>query len=192
MVFQEVRTYLSGASAWPAELRGVLLACWAAVGRAIAPRVNLARIPAAPRGVQHDEVAPVSARPPNRAFLRQWTDGAVRRHKRILAEALAAIRPVATEEDGPRRPEAQVAEDLLARMDTGCLSEWPDDVGPQHPHPVWECSTEDTPVESISITSLKAAEEHLYRRHTAVFFQEHALLAHVHRGWAKRARAKGA
>ena len=71
VVFQELRTYLSEASAWPAELRGVLLACWAAVGRAIAPRVNLARIPAAPRVVQHDEVAPFSARPPNRAFLRQ-------------------------------------------------------------------------------------------------------------------------
>ena len=142
VTFQEVRTILSGASAWPAELRGTLLACWAAVGKAVAPRVSLARIPAAPRGDLHEEAAPVAARPPDRAFLRQWTDAAVRKHKRILAEALAALRPVTTEEDGPRRAEAQVVEDLLARMDTDSLSVWPDDVGPQHPHPVWECITD--------------------------------------------------
>jgi hypothetical protein len=118
-------------------------------------------------------------------------DGAVRRHKRLLAEALAAIRPATTKEYGSRRSEAQVAEGLLAHMDTGCLDTWPDDLGPQHPHPVWESIAEDTPVESINITSLKAAEGHLYRRHTAVFFQEHALALHVHRGWVKRARAKG-
>ncbi|MFM7987630.1 MAG: hypothetical protein ACKPKO_50780, partial [Candidatus Fonsibacter sp.] len=65
-----------------------------------------------------------------------------------------------------------MAEDPLAQMDTGCLGEWPDDVGPQHPHLVWESITEDAPVESINVTSFKAAEEHLYRRRTAVFFQE--------------------
>ncbi|MFM7981281.1 MAG: hypothetical protein ACKPKO_18395, partial [Candidatus Fonsibacter sp.] len=31
----------------------------------------------------------------------------------------------------------------------------------------------------------------MYRRHTAVFFHEHALPAPIHRGWVKRARAKG-
>ena len=118
-------------------------------------------------------------------------DGALRKHKRLLAEALAAIRPATTEEDGSRRSEAQVAEGLLAQMDAGCLDTWPDDVGPQHPHPVWESIEDDTPVASINITSFKAAEGHLYRRHTAVFFQEHALPLHAHRGWVKRARARG-
>jgi hypothetical protein len=47
VAFQEVRTILSGASAWPAELRGSLLACWAALGRAVAPRTGTAQVPAA-------------------------------------------------------------------------------------------------------------------------------------------------
>jgi hypothetical protein len=80
VAFQEVRTILSGASAWPAELRGALLVCWAAVGRAVAPRAVTDRIPAVPRGDHHDDAPPAAQRPPDRTFLRQWTDGAVPRH----------------------------------------------------------------------------------------------------------------
>ena len=56
------------------------------------------------------------------------------------------------EEDGSRRAWAQVADDPLAQTDAGCLWVWPDDVGPQRPHPVWESIAEDTPVESITLT----------------------------------------
>jgi len=43
----------------------------------------------------------------------------------------------------------------------------------------------------VAVTSLKAAEEHLYRRHTAMFLQEHAIPLATHRGWTKRAKARG-
>jgi hypothetical protein len=48
-----------------------------------------------------------------------------------------------------------------------------------------------TPIESINVTSLKAAEELLLRGHAPIFLQEHALPACVHRGWVKRARGRG-
>ncbi|MFM7988716.1 MAG: hypothetical protein ACKPKO_56325, partial [Candidatus Fonsibacter sp.] len=81
-----------------------------------------------------------------------------------MREALLAIRPASAEEEGPDRPGARELDGLPAPYAAGCLRAWLDDVAPQHPHPVWETITEDTPLESINVTSLKSAEEHLYRR----------------------------
>ena len=56
---------------------------------------------------------------------------------------------------------------------------------------MWEHLDNLTPIESINVTSLKAAEELLLRRHAPIFLQEHALPACVHKGWIKRALGRG-
>ena len=170
VVFQELRTILSAKHRWPQHLQAHVLAFWRALGRAVARRgsssaPNRTEMAEATAPMGHQQLG---RRRPDAHHLQQWTEAAVRRHRRLAADALAYIRPAPLDEDGIRISKKSFAERVLAEWGGTAPLAWPEEVGQQHPHPVWDCAGGSTPLDSINVTSLKAAEEHLYRRHTAI------------------------
>ena len=190
VVFQETRTLLSAAWAWPAHLQGLVPSCWAAINRALLHKraPNPRAPPAAPDNL---DLAPTCTPAPHPAYVQQWTSAVTRKHRRHFAYALADLRQQPSIEPDSTVDLDSLADHILSTFTESPPDSWPEEVAYQHPHPIWEHLDNFSPVESINITSFKAAEEALLRRHTPVFFQEHALPASVHEGWLKRARGRG-
>ena len=113
------------------------------------------------------------------------------KHRRLLADALAYRRLKPSDEEDNPSDLSSMADHILRSLGDFPPVSWPEEIAQQHPHPMWDHLDNLTPVESINVTSLKAAEELLYRRHAPIFLQEHALPACVRRGWIKRARGRG-
>ena len=190
VVFQETRTLLSATWAWPAHLQPLLPSYWAAINRAVTrKRTRAQALPPTPSvAPEHHPEGPTLPAP---AYAQQWTRAVIRKHRRLLADALAYLRlKPSAEEDNPC-DQVAMADSILRSFDDSHPVSWPEEVAQQHPHPMWEHLDNLTPIESINVTSLKAAEELLLRRHAPIFLQEHALPACVHRGWIKRARGRG-
>jgi len=140
--FQEIRTILSAKHRWPQHLQAHVLVFWGALGRATARRGSSS---APDRAVKEEEIAPMGhlqrgERRPDAHHLQQWTDAAVRRHKRLAADALAYIRPAPMDCDGVRISRESFAESILADWGGTAPPAWPEEVGQQHPHPVWDCA----------------------------------------------------
>ena len=116
VVFQELRTILSAKHRWPQHLQAHVLVFWGALGRAAARRGSSS---APNRTEMAEETAPMGhlqrgGRRPDAHHLQQWTDAAVRRHKRLAADALAYIRPAPLDSDGVRIYRESFAERILA------------------------------------------------------------------------------
>ena len=101
VIFQETRTLLSASWAWPAHLQPLTAIYLAAISRAVTRRRTQAHAAPPPPPVA-PEHHPGGLAVPAPEYVQRWTMAVVRKHRRLLADALAylCLKPK-DEEDNP-------------------------------------------------------------------------------------------
>ena len=124
VVFQETRTLLSATWAWPAHLRPLIPSYWAAITRAVTRRRTRAQA-APPPPSEAPEHHPRGLSLPAPEYAQQWTMAVIRKHRRLLADALAYLRWQPSDEEDNPSDLSSMADHILRSLGDFPPVSWP-------------------------------------------------------------------